>query len=349
MPVPMSATVDAGLDLHRRDNLLGLLVLVAIGVVQGLGDACRGLPWSCNPCWRWRRLGDQRGHSAKTESMRTILHNDFSIGMASGGSIKKFNSAMRAMAARMDCSVVGLHGDHEGQVAPVGLRQLQNSVDGNVFGGQRGGQLGDDAGAVLHAEAQIVGGPVQRHGDGQIFAQPRVGERRNALRAAGTDLARDAHQVADHGDAGGMRARAAAVVERIGAIFAAHPDGVVRAAHAGQNGRLRNQRRTHGKNQAVGRLARGADQADGVMQLVRVLEIDGRDAADAFGVDVLGDDPLAECERGENGEFRARVEAVDVGGGIGFGVAGLLRFARGLRRKRRRGSRSRSGCSCRCR
>src|SRR5579875_3903138 len=57
-----------------------------------------------------------------------------------------------------------------------------------------------------------------------------------------------------------------------------------------------------------------------------VLEIDRHDAADAFGVDVGGGELFAEGEGGEDGELGTRVETVDVGGGIGFGVAELLRF-----------------------
>ena len=66
------------------------------------------------------------------------------------------------------------------------------------------------------------------------------------------------------------------------------------------------------------------------MKLVRVLEIDRRDAANALGVNVGGHDALAEGQRGKNGKFRPRVEAVDIGGRIGFGVAGLLRLRQHL-------------------
>ena len=64
--------------------------------------------------------------------------------------------------------------------------------------------------------------------------------------------------------------------------------------------------------------------------MVRVFEIDGRDAADALGVDIGGNDALAKRQRRQDRQLRARVEAVDVGGGIGFGVAGLLRFGEHL-------------------
>ena len=66
------------------------------------------------------------------------------------------------------------------------------------------------------------------------------------------------------------------------------------------------------------------------MQLVRVFEIDGRDAANALGVDVGGNDALAERERRQNRKFGAGIEAVHIGGRIGFGVTGLLRFGEHL-------------------
>ena len=47
-----------------------------------------------------------------------------------------------------------LDGDHERQVAPVGVGQLEHGVDRNILGGQRGGELRDDSRAILDAEAQ---------------------------------------------------------------------------------------------------------------------------------------------------------------------------------------------------
>ena len=73
-----------------------------------------------------------------------------------------------------------------------------------------------------------------------------MGEGRDALGTAVADFASHAHQVAGHGDAGGMRSSATTVIKSIGAELSAHPYGVVRAADAGQNRRLRNQRRPNG-------------------------------------------------------------------------------------------------------
>src|SRR5579859_3676563 len=43
----------------------------------------------------------------------------------------------------------GLNGDHERQVAPVGVGQLEHGVDRNILSGERGGKLRDDSGAIV--------------------------------------------------------------------------------------------------------------------------------------------------------------------------------------------------------
>jgi len=86
--------------------------------------------------------------------------------------------------------------------------------------------------------------------------------------------------------------------------------------HVGEDGGDWDQGRAYREHQTVRRGARGAQEADGVAELVGVLKIDGRDAPDAFGVDVGRSDPLAEGQRRENGQLGARVETVDVGAGL---------------------------------
>jgi len=153
-----------------------------------------------------------------------------------------------------------------------------------------------------------------------------VREGRHALRAAAADLARHAHQIADHGHSGGPRPRSLAVVERVLSVQAFHPDRVVGPAHAGQNRRTRNQRGPHRKDEALGSLPRGAQQPDGVIQALRVLEIDGPDAADALREDVRRGDLFAEGQGGEDGQLRAGVESVDIVDRVRLGIAQPLRL-----------------------
>src|SRR5205085_2117940 len=86
-------------------------------------------------------------------------------------------------------------GDDEGQIMRVFIRQLQHGFDGDVLGGQRRGQLRDDAGAVFYTKTQVVRGAIERDGNGTIFAEAGVRKGRYSLGAARSDLAGNTHQI----------------------------------------------------------------------------------------------------------------------------------------------------------
>ena len=81
---------------------------------------------------------------------------------------------------------------------------------------------------------------------------------------------------------------------------------------------------------------RAGDLADGAAQFLGVGEVDGFDGGDGLGGDGVGVELGVEGDAGEDAELGAGVEAVDVGGGIGFGVAELPARRRGRWRSRRR-------------
>ena len=72
------------------------------------------------------------------------------------------------------------------------------------------------------------------------------------------------------------------------------------------------------------RWARG-DLADGAVELLGVGEVDGLDGGDGLGGDGVGVELGVERDAREDAELGAGVEAVDIGGGVGLGVAELLR------------------------
>src|SRR5262245_60185897 len=127
----------------------------------------------------------------------------------------------------------------------------------------------------------------------------------DALGTAVANFSCHAHQVAYDRHTGRMGAGAAAVIKRIRAILPSDPDRVVRASNAREDRALRNQGRTHGEDYAGWRLARRANQADGVMQQVGVFKIDWADSPDAFGVDIRWLDSLTERQGREDRQFRA--------------------------------------------
>jgi hypothetical protein len=76
--------------------------------------------------------------------------------------------------------------------------------------------------------------------------------------------------------------------------------------------------------------ARGdAEQLDAIAEVVGGLDVGGRDGLDAFDIDGVERSAGAEGERRQKGELMRGVEAADVEGGIGFGIALLLRRRRG--------------------
>ena len=99
---------------------------------------------------------------------------------------------------------------------------------------------------------------------------------------------------------------------------------------------------------AVG-AAGDAEQLDAVAELVGRLDVGRRDRRDALDIDRLGVDLGAEGDRRQQRELVGGVEAVDVEGRIGLGIAEPLRLREALVEGQARPAPSGSGCSCRCR
>ena len=71
---------------------------------------------------------------------------------------------------------------------------------------------------------------------------------------------------------------------------------------------------------------RDRQQLDAIAQLVREHDVLGRDMADAFDINAVEIDLVAEGDAGQNRELVRRVDTVHVEAWIGFGVAEPLRF-----------------------
>ena len=76
----------------------------------------------------------------------------------------------------------------------------------------------------------------------------------------------------------------------------------------------------------VGRAPRDAEQLDAVAQPLGVLDVGGGELADALGVRLVELHRDAEGDGREDGELVGGVDAVDVEGGVGLGVAQALRL-----------------------
>ncbi len=142
----------AGLEGHGLYDLARFLPGFAFRGRESLGDtgaSFLGLVAFVGFFGDLRECGD-----GDQQEVREFFHRDFSMGMASGGSIRKsFDGHFH------QCFPDGLlgrrfHRDDERPVAPVVGGQLQHRFQTDLLVGQHARQRGDDARPVFHAEAQ---------------------------------------------------------------------------------------------------------------------------------------------------------------------------------------------------
>ena len=136
--------------------------------------------------------------------------------------------------------------------------------------------------------------------------------------------------VAHDGARGGEGTGTGAVEHRLAHGVAHHVDGVHRAGHGGELVRARDHRGVHASLDALGGVARDAQQLDGVAKVLGHGDVLGCDVADALLVDVVGGDARVEAHRGEDGCLARGVKAVDVGRRVRLGVAQALRVGENL-------------------
>ena len=133
-------------------------------------------------------------------------------------------------------------------------------------------------------------------------------------------------EVAEHRARGRRAARAAAVEHQLPGRLGLDEHRVEGVADAGQRVAGGDHRRVHAHADrrlpgAVDRPAGDAEQLDRAAHLLGAGHVAGGHRGDPLPVDVGGADPGVERERGQDRRLRRRVEAFDVGGRVGLGVA----------------------------
>src|ERR1019366_1851936 len=135
-------------------------------------------------------------------------------------------------ANSIGCRTIALSGRDGGRLGPMAQLNIQAS-------NPHMGRIEDVHMIVMHmisyyfmdAKPHVVGALLEGDGDGLIFAQALMRERRDARGTAEQNLARHPHQVAHYSHSGGSRPGAATVVERVLAVGPLHPDGIVGTAY----------------------------------------------------------------------------------------------------------------------
>src|SRR6266576_315613 len=163
-------------------------------------------------------------------------------------------------------------------------------------------------------------------------------EWREAMFGAELQVERRVRHVAQHCARRGVLARATPVKQRVSHYVAAHEDGVEHVIHAGQDMRVRHERRVNRNLNARAILPFAlaprrstldrfddSEQLDGVAELFGKLDIQRADVPDAFDVNLLRVHPETVRERSEDADLVLRIPAVNVEIRRRFGITLLLR------------------------
>ena len=180
-------------------------------------------------------------------------------------------------------------------------------------------RLGQGAHAVGDFQAHIVLGLELVHGlKGEVVA---IGLNLGQRSHAAADLLGERQDIAHDGARGGEGACARAVEHGLAHGVAYHVDGVHGAVDLGEHMVCGDQRGMHANVDASVGVAGDAEQFDGVAELAGLGDVLGADGADTLLVHIIGGNAGAKADGGEDGRLAGGIEAVDVGGRVGLGIA----------------------------
>ena len=150
--------------------------------------------------------------------------------------------------------------------------------------------------------------------------------------AAQHEATSQGHEVTQNSRGGRGATGTGAVEHQLTGVLSLDEHGVERTVHAGQRVLARNQGRVHANVHTVFALALAdSQQLDDVAVGVRCRDVIGGDGGNALGVHIVNREVRVERQRSNNGGLRSGVEALNVGGGVGLGVAQLLGVGQRIR------------------
>ena len=219
------------------------------------------------------------------------------------------------------CGVGGGVG-HQHERGRVAATLLPHALDAHTVPRERAGDRGEHARLIGDVERHVVAGGDLTH---RLHGQCGVGTLAGSP-AAVDPVAGDGDEVAEDRAGGGRAAGPTPVEHQRAGGFGLDEHRIERVADAGQRVGARDHRRVHPHGnvlRAVGgeRALADGQQLDRAAHRLGAGQVGGGDLADALAVDVGRGDPRVERQAGQDRGLRCGVEAVDVRGGIGFGVA----------------------------
>ena len=230
---------------------------------------------------------------------------------------------MRSKAPRMRASVVSWLVSTIGTAWP-GLRpRWISDFDRHLVVAQDGRDVGEHAGHVQDHEANVVAAGMGRHRRDRVVGQRRRPARRRsaarlprASRRCRRPRPRRSGPHRRRGPRGPRRPTWSPSTTTPLNTPSTWPIGRRGRHHAGVHPLLEPVRRHPGD----------AQELDPVAELVGEGDVHGRDVADALDVDRVEARPPAEGQRRQQRQLVRGVDAVDVEGGVGLGVAQALRL-----------------------
>ena len=187
-------------------------------------------------------------------------------------------------------------------------------------------RLGQGAHAVGDLQAHIVLGLELVHGlKGEVVA---IGLNLGQRSHAAADLLGERQDIAHDGARGGEGACAGTVEHGFAHGVTHHVDGVHGAVDLGEHMVCRDERGMHADVDAGVGVACDAQQLDGVAELAGLGDVLGADGTDTLLVDIVGGHAGAKADGSEDCRLAGGVEAVDVGGRVGLGIALGLRVGK---------------------
>ena len=199
---------------------------------------------------------------------------------------------------------------------------LEHGFHGDVAVAQDGGNIGDDAGPVGHAEAQVISPTVIFHGRGG-----RLFELRHRTPEGGdAQTPRNIHNIGNHGRGRGKSARAGALEHGGADEIALHRHRVENPLHMGQRRPGGNETGMNALFHPIFQPPRNTQQFDAIAQLLGAGDIARGDMADALHVDAVEIDRAAVGHGGKQGQLVGGVHAVHVETWVSLGIAQRLRL-----------------------
>jgi hypothetical protein len=201
---------------------------------------------------------------------------------------------------------------------------LSDAADGDAVFTEDMGDIGEYAWAIGDGEAEVVFA-------GEFFSglelkRGAIAESEHGLEVKGSSAGGAVDEVCNDSGGGGELSGTCAGYPEDSEGIAFDGDEVICAAGHGDGSSTADEGGADGGFESAVCDAGGGEEFDAIAEICGDDEVEEFDAADALEDDLINADVCSEGESYEDGEFLCGVDAIDIHGGVRFGIAQLLSF-----------------------